>query len=73
MDTPLNIGLNIGLMWRGPADAPPPDPAQSRFHLIFAALQALGARTIPLIEIRWRESVRAEGPCCTGPNGSRMS
>ena len=32
-----------------------------------------GAWMIPLTEIIWRESVRADGPCCTSPNGSAMS
>ncbi len=41
--------LDIGLMWRGGPTAAPPNPADSRFHLIFAALEALGARAIPLL------------------------
>ena len=45
MDHPLSIGL----MWRGPAAALPPEPADSRFHLIFAALEALGVTTVPLL------------------------
>lgn len=45
----MDHSLNIGLMWRGPADAPPPVPTETRFHLIFAALEALGARAVPML------------------------
>jgi hypothetical protein len=45
---PSSCPVDIGLMWRGPAGAPTPEPADSRFHLIFAALEALGAKAVPL-------------------------
>jgi hypothetical protein len=54
MDHPLFIGL----MWRGPSGAPTPDPAQSRFHLIFEALRALGVQTVPVLYDEAAEGLR---------------
>jgi hypothetical protein len=59
--------LRIALLWRGDAQSPPPPIEQTRFHLIFAELAALGASGVPVIYSDDAvEQVRAQLKGCDG-------